>query len=83
MNTQDLKYQQKSKSISSAKPNYFVHLAIRYPVLPALCAHCMQGPRCFIFLLLIPLCPIRLKNANPVSKHWCLIGKPQICCNEN
>ena len=25
------------------------------------------------FLLFIPLCPIRLKNSNPVSKHWWLI----------
>ena len=25
-------YQQKSKSISSAEPNYFVHFAMRYPV---------------------------------------------------
>ena len=29
---QDEKYQQKSKSISSAEPNYFVHFAMRYPV---------------------------------------------------
>ena len=28
----DEKYQQISKSISSAEPNYFVHFAIRYPV---------------------------------------------------
>ena len=63
---------------------------IRNVLLPALCAHCMLGPRCFIFLLLIPLCLIRLKNSNPVSKHWCLIGKgvkkcckPQICCDKN
>jgi hypothetical protein len=27
------------------------------------------------FLLLISLCSIRLKSSNPVSKHWCLIGK--------
>ena len=26
------KYQQKSKSISSVEPNYFVHFAMRYPV---------------------------------------------------
>ena len=32
MNMQDEKYQQKSKSISSAEPNYFVHFAMRYPV---------------------------------------------------
>ena len=29
---QDEKYQQKSKSISSAEPNYFVHFAMRHPV---------------------------------------------------
>ena len=28
----DEKYQQKSKSISSAEPNYFVHFALRHPV---------------------------------------------------
>ena len=32
MNTQDPKYQQKSKAISSAEPNYFVHFAMRHPV---------------------------------------------------
>ena len=32
MNTWDPKYQQKSKSISSVEPNYFVHFAMRYPV---------------------------------------------------
>ena len=32
MNTQDPKYQQKSEVISSAEPNYFVHFAMRYPV---------------------------------------------------
>ena len=32
MNPQDPKYQQKSKAISSAEPNYFVHSAMRYPV---------------------------------------------------
>ena len=32
MNTQDPKYQQKSKPISPAEPNYFVHFAMRYPV---------------------------------------------------
>ena len=26
------KYQQKSKAISSAEPNYFVHFAMRHPV---------------------------------------------------
>ena len=30
---QDEKYQQKSQSISSAEPNYFVHFAMRHPVL--------------------------------------------------
>ena len=29
---QDEKYQQKSQSISSAEPNYFVHFAMRHPV---------------------------------------------------
>ena len=29
---QDEKYQQKSKAISSAEPNYFVHFAMRHPV---------------------------------------------------
>ena len=33
MNMQDEKYLQKSKSISSAEPNYFVHFAMRYPVI--------------------------------------------------
>ena len=33
MNTQDQKYQQKSKSISSAEPNYFVQFDMRYPAL--------------------------------------------------
>ena len=33
MNMQDEKYQQKSKYISSAEPNYFVHFAMRYPVI--------------------------------------------------
>ena len=33
MNMQDPKYQQKSKCISSAEPNYFVHFAMRHPVL--------------------------------------------------
>ena len=32
MNTQDQNYHQKSRSISSAEPNYFVHFAMRYPV---------------------------------------------------
>ena len=32
MNTEDPKYQQKSKAISSAEPNYFVHFAMRHPV---------------------------------------------------
>ena len=32
MNMKDEKYQQKSKYISSAEPNYFVHFAMRYPV---------------------------------------------------
>ena len=32
MNPQDPKYQQKSKAISLAKPNYFVHFAMRHPV---------------------------------------------------
>ena len=32
MNPQDPKYQQKSKAISSAEPNYFVHFAMRHPV---------------------------------------------------
>ena len=32
MNTQDPKYQQKSKSISSAETNNFGHFAMRYPV---------------------------------------------------
>ena len=32
MNPQDPKYQQKSKAISPAKPNYFVHFAMRHPV---------------------------------------------------
>ena len=32
MNPYDPQYQQKSKSISSAEPNYFVHFAMRYPV---------------------------------------------------
>ena len=34
MNPQDPKYQQKSKAISPAEPNYFVHFAMRYPVVP-------------------------------------------------
>ena len=33
MNIQDLKYQQKSKSISSAEPNYLLQFEMRYPVL--------------------------------------------------
>ena len=33
MNMQDEKYPQKSKSISSEEANYFVHFAMRYPVL--------------------------------------------------
>ena len=32
MNPQDPKYQQKSKAIFSAEPNYFVHIAMRHPV---------------------------------------------------
>ena len=32
-NPKDPKYQQKSKAISSAEPNYFVHFAMRHPVL--------------------------------------------------
>ena len=32
MNPQDPKYQQKSKSISSADPNYFVQFKMRHPV---------------------------------------------------
>ena len=32
MNMWDEKYQQKSKNISSAEPNYFDHFAMRYPV---------------------------------------------------
>ena len=32
MNPQDPKYQQKSKAISPAEPNYFVHFAMRHPV---------------------------------------------------
>ena len=30
MNTKDPKYQQKSKAISSAEPNYFVHFDMRH-----------------------------------------------------
>ena len=33
MNMYDEKYQQKSQSIPSVEPNYFVHFAMRYPVL--------------------------------------------------
>ena len=33
MNPQDPKYQQKSKAIPSADPNYFVHFAMRHPVI--------------------------------------------------
>jgi len=36
MNPQDPKYQQKSKALSPAEPNYFVHFALRHPVL----VHC-------------------------------------------
>ena len=32
MNTQDSKYQQKSKAISSAEPNYLSQFEMRYPV---------------------------------------------------
>ena len=32
MNTLDPKYHQKSKAISSAEPNYFVHFAMRHTV---------------------------------------------------
>ena len=32
LNPQDPKYQQKSKAISSAAPNYFVYFAMRHPV---------------------------------------------------
>ena len=32
MNTQDPKYQQKSKAISSAEPNYLSQFEMRYPV---------------------------------------------------
>ena len=32
MNPQGPKYQQKSKAIPSAEPNYFVHFAMRHPV---------------------------------------------------
>ena len=32
MNPQDPKYQLKSKAVSSAEPNYFVHFAMRHPV---------------------------------------------------
>ena len=34
MNPQDPKYQQKSKATSSTEPNYFVHFAMRHPVVP-------------------------------------------------
>ena len=49
MNTKDPKYQEKSKSISSAEPNYFVHFAMRYPV-----GAKAQNVRfaCFYFLVL-------------------------------
>ena len=40
MNTQYRKNQQKSKSISSAEPNYFVHFAMRYPVQDGECELC-------------------------------------------
>ena len=33
MNPQDPKYQLKSNAITSAEPNYFVHFAMRHPVL--------------------------------------------------
>jgi hypothetical protein len=33
MKPQDPKYQQKSKAIPSAEPTYFVHFAMRHPVL--------------------------------------------------
>ena len=33
MNPQDPKYQLKSKAVSSAEPNYFVHFDMRHPVL--------------------------------------------------
>ena len=32
MNPQDPKYQLKSKAVTSAEPNYFVHFAMRHPV---------------------------------------------------
>ena len=35
MNTQDPKYQQKSKSMSSPEQNYFFRYATRYPVFEA------------------------------------------------
>ena len=36
MKTQDPKYQQKSKAISSAEANYFVHFAMKHPVVRSL-----------------------------------------------
>ena len=40
MDMQDEKYQQRSKSISSEEPNYFVHFAMRYPVQDGECELC-------------------------------------------
>ena len=43
MNTEDPKYQQKSKSIASPEQNYFALFAMRYPV--GICAECVLSCR--------------------------------------
>ena len=54
MNPQDPKYQQKSKAISPAEPNYFVHFAMRHPVISSneshLCVHIILV-QIFVFLI--------------------------------
>ena len=70
MNTLDTKYQQKPKSISSAEPNYFVHFAMRYPVI---------GTKCPLTLVVKILAPW------PLNKFFCLKDKNKkirgILCN--
>ena len=59
MNMQYPKYQKKSKYISSAEPNYFVHFAMRYPVdrinvlLDKLQAHFAKIGRNDIFYIIV------------------------------
>ena len=77
MNPQDPKYQQKSKSIPSAEPNYFVHFAMRYPVLHTIYLLSMEIPHFFwksdiqwAFLCMLNSCKYRVSHGKVNKVIW-------------